>query len=196
MMGWGPLPFDLQRAFLHMRSQEGLLALKNEKYVVSSWHGSAPLPLHLGVSIHRGQTPAIQPRAHLFPALKLALLYYLFIKKKKNVFYMKGYSEWHWFSSLPWGKGKGLLQANLYFQNRLYMWNVSGTTSNLGCKVIPHLSIAWELSMLCSSIYFSSSQVCAVSSDSHATEGHCFQALWMLPFWSDGPEESSQEVGA
>ena len=56
-----------------MCSQEGLLALKNEKYVVS-WHGSAPLPLHLGVSVYRGQTPAIQSRAHLSPALKLLLL--------------------------------------------------------------------------------------------------------------------------
>ena len=44
--------------------------------------------------------------------------------------------------------------------------------------------------MLCTGIYFSDSQVCAVSSDSHATEGHWFQALWMLPFWSDGPEDS------
>ena len=102
---------------------------------------------------------------------------------------MKGYSDWQWFSSLPWGKGKAFLQANLYFQNRLSMWNVSGATFNLGCKLIPHLSIAWEFSMLCTGIYFSDSQVCAVSSDSHATEGHWFQALWMLPFWSDGPED-------
>ena len=76
------------------------------------------------------------------------------------------------------------------------MWNVSGATFNLGCKVIPHLSTAWEFSMLCTGVYFGGRQVCAVSSDSHATEGHCFQALWMLPFWSDGPEESSQGVGA
>ena len=30
--------------------------------------GSAPPPLYLGVSIHRGQSPAVQPRVHLAPA--------------------------------------------------------------------------------------------------------------------------------
>lgn len=46
------------------------------------------------------------------------------------------------------------------------------------------------MGILCTGIYLRGSQVCAVSSDAHATEGHCFQALWMLPFWSDGPEDS------
>ena len=46
------------------------------------------------------------------------------------------------------------------------------------------------MGILCTGIYLRGSQVCAISSDAHATEGHCFQALWMLPFWSDGPEDS------
>ena len=36
-----------------MCSQEGLLDLENEKYVPSPGQGSAPPPLHLGVSVHR-----------------------------------------------------------------------------------------------------------------------------------------------
>ena len=49
-----------------MYSWEGLLDLENEKYVVSSGQDSSPL--HLGVSVQRGQTPDAQPGAHLSPA--------------------------------------------------------------------------------------------------------------------------------
>ena len=70
------LPFDLQGAFLHMYSREGLLDLENEKYVVSVVYLGRAQPLllsscyylHLGVSVHRGQTPAAQLGAHLSPA--------------------------------------------------------------------------------------------------------------------------------
>ena len=54
-----------------MCSQEGLLDFENEDYVafyLLSGQSSAPPPLHLGVSVHRGQTPAVQPGAHLSPA--------------------------------------------------------------------------------------------------------------------------------
>ena len=39
-----------------------------ENYYLISGQGSAPPPLYLGVSIHRGQSPAVQPRVHLAPA--------------------------------------------------------------------------------------------------------------------------------
>ena len=58
-----------------MCSWGGFLDLKNEEYVVSyllSGQGSAPPPacyyLHLGVSVHRRQTPAAQSGAQLSPA--------------------------------------------------------------------------------------------------------------------------------
>ena len=53
-----------------MCSREGLLDLENEKYVVS-YLGRAQLlscACYFGVSVHRGQTPAVQPGAHLSPA--------------------------------------------------------------------------------------------------------------------------------
>ena len=59
-----------------MCSWEGLLDLENEKYLVSLsliWAGPSLFSrsccyLHLGVSAHRGQTPAAQPGARLSPA--------------------------------------------------------------------------------------------------------------------------------
>ena len=53
-----------------MCSWEGLLDLESEEYVVSfiwPWLRLSSLLhcVHLGVSIHRGQTPAAQPGAHL-----------------------------------------------------------------------------------------------------------------------------------
>ena len=54
-----------------MYSWEGLLDLENEKYVVSIFSlGRAHFLLLfiLCVSVHRGQTPAVQPGAHLSPA--------------------------------------------------------------------------------------------------------------------------------
>ena len=52
-----------------MYSREGILDLKNEKYVVS-YLGRAQLLLLfiLELSAHREQTPAAQPGAHLSPA--------------------------------------------------------------------------------------------------------------------------------
>ena len=75
-IGWRPLPFDTQGAFLGMCIQEGLLDLENEKYVVIFYllfgKGSASPPscyyLCLGVSVHRGQILAAHPGAHLSPA--------------------------------------------------------------------------------------------------------------------------------
>ena len=74
MGGLASVPFDLQGAFLRMYRQEGLLDLKNENYVVFIFYpGRAQLLscLHLGVSVHRGQTPAVQPGARLSPASML-----------------------------------------------------------------------------------------------------------------------------
>ena len=73
-MGWRPLPFWPPGAFLRNCSREGLLDLENEEHVVSLsfiWaelSSSLLLAIHLGVPVHRGQTPAAQPGAHLSPA--------------------------------------------------------------------------------------------------------------------------------
>ena len=67
-LGWHPLPFELQEAFLCVCRWEGLLDFKNEKCGLSSGQGLAPSLLHLEVSVHRAQTPASQPETHLSPA--------------------------------------------------------------------------------------------------------------------------------
>ena len=73
-----------------MCSREGLLDLKNEKYVVSIFYlGRAQLLSrsgYFGVSVHREQAPAAQPEAHLSPA-------------------SEGHGNWkcHSFISLIWG---------------------------------------------------------------------------------------------
>ena len=74
-VGWHHSSFNLQGTFLCMGNQEGLLDLKNEKYVVSIFYLGRAQPLllpscyfHLGVSLCRGQTPALQSGACLSPA--------------------------------------------------------------------------------------------------------------------------------
>ena len=58
-----------------MHSREVLIDLENEKYVVCIFYLGRTQPLllsscylHLGISVHRGQTPAVQPAAYLSPA--------------------------------------------------------------------------------------------------------------------------------
>ena len=66
-MGDAPSLCDPSRDFMHMYSWEGLLDLKNEKYVVSLslvWAGlssSLALPLLFSKSVHQRQSPAIYP---------------------------------------------------------------------------------------------------------------------------------------
>ena len=55
-------------------SWDGLLGFENEEYVVFyllSGQGLASPSCCFGVSVHRGQTPAAHPGAHLSPASKL-----------------------------------------------------------------------------------------------------------------------------
>ena len=73
-----------------MYSQEGLLDLKDEKYMVSVPYLGRAQPLllascyylHLGVSIHREQIPAAQSRAHLSPSSKEPVSYCSPFKKE------------------------------------------------------------------------------------------------------------------
>ena len=73
-----------------MYSWEGLLDLENEKYVVSVFYlGRAQLlspSCYFGVSVHRRQTPAGQPGAHLSPASGCDLRGFNFppVPKKRN----------------------------------------------------------------------------------------------------------------
>ena len=67
-LGWHPLAFWPSRSLLCVCRWEGLLDFKSEKCGLSSGQGLAPSLLHLGVSVHRAQTPAFQPESHLSPA--------------------------------------------------------------------------------------------------------------------------------
>ena len=58
--GWHHSLFYLQEASLYLYSLEGLLDLRMRNMWSLTVQGSA-IPLHLGVSVHRRQTPAAQP---------------------------------------------------------------------------------------------------------------------------------------
>ena len=70
---WCPLSFDIQGAILRMHSWEGLLDFEHEECVVFYLDRAHLLSCfcYSGVSVHRGQTLAAQPGAHLSPAASL-----------------------------------------------------------------------------------------------------------------------------
>ena len=63
-VGWHHSLFYLQGTSLFLYSQKGLLDLRMRNMQSLTVWGSA-IPLYLGVSVHRRQTPAVQPGAHL-----------------------------------------------------------------------------------------------------------------------------------
>ena len=63
-VGWHHSLFYLQGTSLFLYSQKGLLDLRMRNMQSLTVWGSA-IPLYLGVSVHRRQTPAVHPGAHL-----------------------------------------------------------------------------------------------------------------------------------